>query len=152
MIRWRCRQCGEALEAPDSMRNDYLDCANCGTTQPVGGDLSPALVTAAQELKPSSLENASLLAAEIGVRRDRVQHRPALRKALAQTAVGLTVAVLFMIGATLATGSLVMARSRGVETDDLEAATALLSIGWMLGIAWFVGGIIRALFAASKML
>lgn len=31
MIRWKCRQCGEGLEAPESMAGDLIECCACGS-------------------------------------------------------------------------------------------------------------------------
>lgn len=35
MIQWQCSQCGENLEAPESLAGSQLECAICGTVRAV---------------------------------------------------------------------------------------------------------------------
>lgn len=41
MIRWTCRQCGAALDAPESMAGDLLECNCCLALGRVPGQVQP---------------------------------------------------------------------------------------------------------------
>lgn len=41
MIRWKCRQCGADLEAPESAQNDLIECGGCGSMIRVPGETPP---------------------------------------------------------------------------------------------------------------
>lgn len=153
MIRWKCRQCGEGLEAPESLAGDRLACTRCGLDQRVGGGVIQDVTRVVDQLHRSTdAEMASLIAAETQVRRDRVRHRPALRTAVAQIGLGLSVYIVCSVLLGFLLFSVEYLDADDPRLRSVSIAAAVMSIFWLLGLAWFIGGVIRALFAASKML
>lgn len=147
MIHWTCRQCGEGMEAPESMAGGVIPCPQCGM-----GNTVPVSLCEAVESRANRPAQIQIVEAQERLELERIAHRPALRRALAQTAVGIAVWVLFSVALGLALAAVNLAQARGETHEGLTAAAALLSLASVLGLAWFIGGIVRALLALSRMI
>lgn len=58
MIRWKCRQCGEGMEAPESMASDLIQCGRCCGMERVPGGEAPA--TKRRSAAPAARHNAPI--------------------------------------------------------------------------------------------
>lgn len=153
MHRWKCSHCGEALEAPESLAGQAIACASCGSSQPVGGAPPARLREAVAERRSAALSGTEqhLAAARLTLELERVTIRPHLRLAVRETAYGL----LALIVATLGTSCLVAVAT--LLPDRLAGSGLLVAyvvsvLAWVLSLAWSVGGVVRFLLAASRMI
>ncbi len=147
MIQWTCRQCGEPLEAPESLAHEDLACARCGLEQPVGGVVEALAAAARAASAPArSTDDGVIDAARRRLELERIAARPTLRAALRQTAWGLGIYIVMSIGvAVVEIGSML----QGV---DLGIMAPLVWLGWLIGAVWLLCGVIRALLAGARMI
>lgn len=143
MIHWNCQQCGEALEAPESMAGDRLGCARCGMEQPVGGGVHEALTAAmASDTESPQPADARIAAARRELELERIEARPVLRAALKQIAWALAAYLVLSVGMAF------IASGPGL----LDTMSVGVSILWLLAAVWLVGGVVRALLAGARMI
>lgn len=74
MIHWPCRQCGEELEAPDSLASEAVECPSCGTFSRMPDEMRPRVVTAPEINPKPKIADRNMASTE-----DTNTHQPAIR-------------------------------------------------------------------------